>query len=157
MTLDLMIRREIMNKVDYSQYPDSSIPVYYSVPKGFLTYTGQIIPKHLKRKVYFMTPKRASEVLDLIPYQEYLDGDITKQDEFIHKDWGKKMDFSKFNRAIQANMKLGDTNVIELVSNLLKNYPFTVKEKSKKISKKEAEEARFQTDLGYRFDLDYIE
>lgn len=143
-------------KVDYSQFPDSSIPVYYSTTKGYITYTGQIIPKHLQRKVYLMSPKRASKVLDLDPYQDYLNGDITKEDKFIHEEYGKKMDFSKLNRAISEALKDNpDINIYVLFNKLLKTYPYTIKEKSKRLSKKEAIEARFQTDLYYRFDLDY--
>lgn len=144
------------NKVDYSQFPDSSIPVYYSTPKGYITYTGQIIPKHLQKKVYLMAPKRASKVLDLIPYQEYLDGDITKEDKFIHEEYGKKMNFSKLNRAIVTSLKLGsDQDIFSLFNKLLRTYPYTLKEKPKKLSKSEIEDFRFKTDLGYRFDLDY--
>lgn len=144
------------NKVDYSQFPDSSIPVYYSTPKGYITYTGQIIPRHLQKKVYLMTPKRASRVLDLIPYQEYLNGDITKEDKFIHAEYGKKMDFSKLNRALVTNLKLDSTkDVYTIFNKLLNSYPYTVKEKPKKIIKQEKEQERFQTELHYRFDLDY--
>ena len=143
-------------KVDYSQFPDSSIPVYYSIPKGYITYTGQIIPRHLQNKVYLMTPKRASKVLDLIPYQEYLNGDITKEDKFIHEEYGKKMDFSKLNRAVTESHKLDPKQDIHIIFNkLLRNFPYTLKEKPKRISKQEVEEERFQTDLHYRFDLDY--
>lgn len=145
-------------KIDYTQYPDASIPVYYSTPKGYITYTGQIIPRHCQSKVYLMTPKRASKVLDLIPYQEYLDGDITKEDKFIHEEYGKKMNFTKLNRAIQTSLHLEtgkDRDIHILFNNLIKNFPYTVKEKPKKVVKQEAEEARFKTDLQYRFDLDY--
>jgi hypothetical protein len=105
-----------------------------------------------------MTPKRASKVLDLIPYQEYLDGDITKEDKFIHEEYGKKMNFTKLNRAIQTSLHLEtgkDRDIHTLFNNLIKNFPYTVKEKPKKVVKQEAEEARFKTDLQYRFDLDY--
>lgn len=150
-------------KVDYSQFPDKSIPVYYSTPKGYLTYTGQIIPKHLSNKVYLMTPKRASEVLDLIPYQEYLDGDITKEDKFIHKEYGKKMNFTKVNRAVITNLQIDPIQSVQDVFNdIIKNFPFTLKSKSKKTVKEKdkdisnsQEESRFTTDLQYRFDLDY--
>lgn len=153
------------NSVDYSQFPDASIPVYYSLQKGFLTYTGQLIPKHLKRKVYFMSPKRASEVLDLIPYQEYLDGDITKQDSFIHRDYGKKMNFIKLNSAVFNNLRIGDEGSIQKIYlDLLKNFPWTNKKRppEKKKSKVavpveviEDTTKKFKTDLAYRFDLDF--
>lgn len=142
-------------KVDFSQFPDSSIPVYYSTPRGYLTYTGQVIPKHLSKKVYLLSPKAASKTLDLIPYQEYLNGDITKEDKFIHKEYGKKMDFNKINRSVQMNLRYSDANVIEIFNDLIKNFPFTIKEKPKKLSIQEVKEERFKTELGYRFDLDY--
>lgn len=156
------------DKVDYSQFPDNSIPVYYSTPKGYITYTGQIIPKHLSRKVYLMTPKRASEVLDLIPYQEYLDGDITKEDKFIHKEYGKKMDFAKLNRAVITNLQIDPLqNIHEVFADILRNFPFTVKNKPSGKPKKKSKstnttlisnslvEERFTTELQYRFDLDF--
>jgi hypothetical protein len=143
-------------KVDYSQFPDSSIPVYYSTSKGYITYTGQIIPKHLSKKVYLMPPKQASKVLDLEPYQEYLNGDITKEDKFIHKDYGSKRNFDKLNRTINTELKIDPSqSVSTLFNTLLKNFPITKKEKTKKIKERESVEERFKTELAYRFDLDY--
>lgn len=147
-----------ITKIDYTQFPDSSIPVYYSTPRGYITYTGQIIPRHCQKKVYLMSPKRASEVLDLIPYQEYLNGDITKEDKFIHKEYGKKMDFSKLNAAVATTLKLRVgkcQDIFTIFNDLLKNYPYTIKEKPVKITNQEIKNARFKTDLQYRFDLDY--
>lgn len=145
-----------LNKIDYSQYPDKSIPIYYSTPKGYLTYTGQIIPKHLSQKVYLMPVHQASEVLDLTPYQEYLNGDITKEDKFIHREWGKKINFTKLNRAIASSLKDDpSTDIVSLFNKLLINYPFTVKDKPKKVIQQEKIEQRFKTELAYRFDLDY--
>lgn len=145
-----------LNKIDYSQYPDKSIPIYYSTPKGYLTYTGQIIPKHLSQKVYLMPVHQASEVLDLTPYQEYLNGDITKEDKFIHREWGKKINFTKLNRAIASYLKDDpSTDIVSLFNKLLINYPFTVKDKPKKVIQQEKIEQRFKTELAYRFDLDY--
>ena len=153
------------NKVDYSQFPDNSIPVYYSLKKGFLTYTGQIIPRNLKRKVYFMSPERASKVLDLVPYQGYLNGDITKCDSFIHRDYGKKMDFTRLNRAVFTNLRIGDESSIQKIYlDLLKNFPWTNKKRppeKKKVKVAVPVEIiedipkKFNTDLAYRFDLDF--
>jgi hypothetical protein len=145
-------------EVDYTQFPDSSIPVYYSTSKGYITYTGQIIPHHCQNKVYLMTPKQASKVLDLIPYQEYLNGDITKEDKFIHKEYGKKINFSKLNNAVFTTLKHEtgkDRDIFTIFNKLLKNFPYTITEKTKKIIEKEKEEERFKTELKYRFDLDY--
>ena len=138
-------------KIDYSQFPDASIPVYYSLPKGFLTYTGQIIPKHLKRKVYLLSPERASKVLDLIPYQAYLDGDITKQDAFIHKEYGKKINFTKLNRAILTLLRTEDEkNLPKLYLKLLSHFPFTYTAKPK------VKRVKIETPtIDHRFDLDF--
>ena len=110
-----------------------------------------------------MSPKRASEVLDLIPYQEYLDGDITKQDSFIHRDYGKKMDFSRLNRAVFTNLRIGDESSIQKIYlDLLKNFPWTNKKRPPEKKKAKVEfpvvedtPKRFKTDLAYRFDLDF--
>ena len=66
------------------------------------------------------------------------------------------MDFSKLNRAVTESHKLDPKQDIHIIFNkLLRNFPYTLKEKPKRISKQEVEEERFQTDLHYRFDLDY--
>lgn len=143
-----------MNKIDYSQYPNKSIPVYYSLNKGFLTYIGTIIPKSLGSKIYLMSPKQASQSLDLELYQKFLEGDITLQDRFVHKSFGTKIDFTKVNRAILFNLREGksEQDIPELFRALLRNFPRTVKMKPSEISK---EDKFLNTELGYRFDLDF--
>lgn len=146
------------DKVDYSQFPDSSIPVFYSIPKGYITYIGTLIPKHHQRKVYLMSPKRAYEVLDLIPYQEYLDGDITKEGKFIHRAYGKKMDFRKLVQPFLSALDDG-ANPLLAFQKLIAHYPYSYTKEEvyvdTGVSTGKKDKPCFNTDLGYRFDLDF--